>query len=779
MLFSIIIPTFNAEHTLARAVDSLLRQNRPERLEILIVDDGSQDATCELASQYGREHSNIRFLQIASNGGPGIARNLGLQHARGEWICFLDADDEWTEGAFAALADHLGRKRRREQPDILGFDWRAMPVPTSAKIWDAAEILRYPAKEDLIRAFLGNRIDPSVIYYAYRKAFLDRYAIAFHGGYHEDVDFSFRALFAASSLEVLSNVVYRKWSQAESIVNTLSIRHIIGYFDAIDRIFALLRETGKLNEYCRECSELIIATLGSRLARLLRVDIVKKDNPIAILEILYRRTQQSLYILGIDPILFRPAGTIETRYAKVFRSFIDQMPGVLAGDCAVDDFLAPTAALMKKSWSCYDLQNSLFLAPDEIRTCCKRYFYKGKMKGDVVLLKGGDQDEFLFSTEDIRNAKQRLHLEINRNNAPDCEGCPFLKFEEWGRPLEFGVKYLSLEYHSICNMRCTYCSPTYYGGKKQAYNVSHTIESLGVGHALDQCEYLVWGGGEPTLDDGFARLAPLLGLYAPSVCQRVITNATKFTPELAAMMSKDQAFIVVSLDAGTDETFRRIRKFNSYGKVLANVRRYLSASASNTILKYIALDDNFSSKERLAFVERMKSEDLLGANFQLSCDFRSSALSAQEVGQIASLHESLRTNGARFVFLDDLVWQRMPVWDAGYHEQVRQQLEDATSVEIANTDRFPDIFVWGTGAQAELMLQKSKFLSETRINGFIDPRPGAIGTPFMGKSVFAPSILHESTLPILIAAVQSAPFIYRALIDMGIDRNRIIQSIPL
>jgi len=97
VLFSIIIPTFNAEHTLGRAVESLLRQNRPELLELLIVDDGSQDATCELASHYGRAHSNIRFLQIASNGGPGIARNLGLQHARGEWICFLDADDEYSE----------------------------------------------------------------------------------------------------------------------------------------------------------------------------------------------------------------------------------------------------------------------------------------------------------------------------------------------------------------------------------------------------------------------------------------------------------------------------------------------------------------------------------------------------------------------------------------------------------------------------------------------------------------------------------------------------------
>jgi glycosyltransferase involved in cell wall biosynthesis len=87
---SLIIPYYRASQTIARAVESALGQTvRP--LEILIVDDGSPDDATEATKQFGSSVTVIR----KPNGGTASARNLGIEHAKGEWIAFLDADDYW------------------------------------------------------------------------------------------------------------------------------------------------------------------------------------------------------------------------------------------------------------------------------------------------------------------------------------------------------------------------------------------------------------------------------------------------------------------------------------------------------------------------------------------------------------------------------------------------------------------------------------------------------------------------------------------------------------
>lgn len=87
---SVIIPAYNAERTLARAIESALMQTLPPQ-EILVVDDGSHDRTPDIALGFG---APVRLLR-KSNGGPASARNLGAHGARAAWLGFLDADDWW------------------------------------------------------------------------------------------------------------------------------------------------------------------------------------------------------------------------------------------------------------------------------------------------------------------------------------------------------------------------------------------------------------------------------------------------------------------------------------------------------------------------------------------------------------------------------------------------------------------------------------------------------------------------------------------------------------
>jgi len=97
---SAVIPTFNRRAHIGRALDSILG-DPPQPGEILVVDDGSTDGTAELiAETYG---AAVRVI-VQANAGVSAARRTGVLAAQGDWIAFLDSDDEWVAGRSQALA---------------------------------------------------------------------------------------------------------------------------------------------------------------------------------------------------------------------------------------------------------------------------------------------------------------------------------------------------------------------------------------------------------------------------------------------------------------------------------------------------------------------------------------------------------------------------------------------------------------------------------------------------------------------------------------------------
>ncbi len=96
--FTCVIPAYNREDTLERAVRSALDQTVPPD-EIIIVDDGSTDETAVLAESF---EAPVRVIHQA-NAGASAARNLGAQQATSAWIAFLDSDDRWTRGHIEAM----------------------------------------------------------------------------------------------------------------------------------------------------------------------------------------------------------------------------------------------------------------------------------------------------------------------------------------------------------------------------------------------------------------------------------------------------------------------------------------------------------------------------------------------------------------------------------------------------------------------------------------------------------------------------------------------------
>src|SRR5512137_3207001 len=109
-MVSVIIPTYNRQEVLLRAVDSVLAQKGVD-FELLIVDDGSTDDTCaKLDAQSTAKDPHdpsfkLHVIRCAENKGPAAARNAGIKQARGKWIAFLDSDDEWKPGKLKSQLD--------------------------------------------------------------------------------------------------------------------------------------------------------------------------------------------------------------------------------------------------------------------------------------------------------------------------------------------------------------------------------------------------------------------------------------------------------------------------------------------------------------------------------------------------------------------------------------------------------------------------------------------------------------------------------------------------
>lgn len=182
---SVIVPVYNGADTLEGALASILAQGCTD-LEVIVVDDGSTDASAAVASRYGPP---VRCLRRA-NGGPSAARNQGLDLARGRFVSFLDADDTWPAGR---LRHHLDLFARHPETDIvIGATWTY-----SAPGADGRALPLLPAP--LIQHQLGSA--------TYRRKIFDRVGSLDETlRYGEDLDWFRRALAAGAALRLTGEV---------------------------------------------------------------------------------------------------------------------------------------------------------------------------------------------------------------------------------------------------------------------------------------------------------------------------------------------------------------------------------------------------------------------------------------------------------------------------------------------------------------------------------------------------------------------------------------------
>lgn len=153
---SVVIPVYNRARVLPRALDSVLAQTHQD-FEILVVDDGSTDAVATVVDGY--RSARIRLIRLGGRFGAARARNVGIREARGEWVAFLDSDDEWLP---PKLETQLARVRSADRQVALVYGLRLITDHRGNQTWSHRESLHEGAVFDaLLRG--GWTPPPSVV----------------------------------------------------------------------------------------------------------------------------------------------------------------------------------------------------------------------------------------------------------------------------------------------------------------------------------------------------------------------------------------------------------------------------------------------------------------------------------------------------------------------------------------------------------------------------------------------------------------------------------------
>lgn len=434
---------------------------------------------------------------------------------------------------------------------------------------------------------------------------------------------------------------------------------------------------------------------------------------------------------------------------------------------------------MGETIACHDLLHSVYLAPNQVRTCCKRFFVDGEQKGDVVLL---DTHLTQPSAHSILKAKQVLHQKINQGEETSCSGCPYLEKKDWGGVDKLDIHHLSFEYHSVCNMKCDYCSDIYYGGLQANYDVTRLIDEFSRLQSLINCESVVWGGGEPTINKDFIPLIEKISNELDPE-QRIFTNALQFKKEILDLIESGNIHITTSVDAGTETTFEKVRGYpgkSGLKKVLKNLQRYSRKEPEKITIKYILTEDNCSMDEINKFISHVEKYKLLLCNFQISINYKYEAVEDELLFSALVLYGLLKKNNTQRVFLDDLLWERMSSNYLENKSTVDEKLQQYGYADLLeNPSQHSQVIVWGAGQIANNVVNKSVFFKGVDVKFFVDSNKDRLGDVFNQKEIKQPEAVTQVDYPVYIASTQHFPAIIAQLKELGVSQDRIISSVVI
>lgn len=250
MLFSVIIPVYNVEKYLRQCIESVLSQTYDD-YELILVDDGSQDNSPIICEYYAKADDRVKVIHTI-NSGAAAARNLGIKASRGEYICFLDADDFWNNNSVLSdIAITIENKR----PDIVRIGTKNIRENDNQIISDP--IFNWEKYQNIQKdKYIYEQVaDGSLKIAAFacsvKRDFLLNNALLFTEGMRvEDLEWAIRCYACKPTWGFLKENGYvSRRGREGSVTNTIGTLHLLDYLKIIKKSIEIVEQLDENYRY--------------------------------------------------------------------------------------------------------------------------------------------------------------------------------------------------------------------------------------------------------------------------------------------------------------------------------------------------------------------------------------------------------------------------------------------------------------------------------------------------------------------------------------------------
>ncbi len=263
-MVSLILPAYNAERYIGECIDSVLAQTYPD-FELLIIDDGSVDATGEICDRYAVSDSRIRVVHT-SNRGMSAARNTGLDMRRGDVVGFIDADDAVHPRFIEILLDAM--KRTGSDLAAAGYINEGSVDFKTVNVSDVEPRVYKPLKT--LEMMLYQKIDSAIWGKLYSSRLFDSLRFV-DGLWYEDLQISVPLYMSALSVVRVDAPLYFYRRHSDSFIMSYSLKR-----------FDILKVTEDIEKWAeQECTELVDAARARRFSAAYNVLRMVYNNPQA------------------------------------------------------------------------------------------------------------------------------------------------------------------------------------------------------------------------------------------------------------------------------------------------------------------------------------------------------------------------------------------------------------------------------------------------------------------------------------------------------------------
>ena len=551
---SVIMLTYNRERLVSRAIESILNQTEKD-FEFIIVDNGSEDNSGKISDEYAAKDSRIKVIHKAK-GNIGSGRNCGLNAVSGRYVAFID-DDDYAEPDFLEFLYTLLIENNADL-SICGaadkaFDEKKLMTPEEALIelmWRKKYNMAFPTKmftrelADVMRFPEEGEYDDIALMY---KLLAKAKRVAYHG----------KAKYTFYRHEGNNSA----WTTNHSLLNAKT-----------------------LDEYLQ--------------AYRVRTEWLSKLFPKSAAA--FRYFEWSFMISMVEKINRLNISGCEEQLRNMCNELQKNKQEFLSSKEILDFEKEWMNKYINEYWSCSYIESGVTLQSHGMAFCCERvnpeYCIPNENPAETV-------DRFLEMRERVIEKNQQ-------KNAP-CKGCPLFEKRAWRTNKEdYKIDFINFGVQAYCQFSCVYCCFQTDDKLKQIKNKTEVYDSLEIVNELKKRNLL---SDRLRVDYAAGEIAvhPRRKEYYDFMMQNAYTssfssNSGVYDENISKILCKNKRNnLIVSVDAGTEETFYKVRGINCYSKVVDNLKKY-SKEGVQIYLKYILLDDNCDDKDIDGFIEACK-----------------------------------------------------------------------------------------------------------------------------------------------------------------------------